>query len=73
MTTDNMREGVTNLYFTETRVTDTIMQQKGQPDGLAPLDNSGKVPANHLPTLSVGNTFSGLDADKTNPLTYPTL
>ena len=47
-TTSDIPEG-TQLYFTNARADARIAAQKGQADGLAPLDAGGKVPSANLP------------------------
>ena len=49
--TDNLAEGSSNLYYTDTRVDNRIALQKAQPNGLATLDGSGLIPSNQLPSF----------------------
>ncbi len=71
VTTDNLSEGATNLYFSEPRVLDVLTNVKGQSNGIASLDVNGLVPSSQLPALQIGVTYTGLDSEKTNPLHYP--
>lgn len=56
-TTDDLAEGVANLYFTNARADARIDLQKGQPNGLAPLDAGGKLDGAFLPDLAITDTF----------------
>ncbi|HEV2330565.1 MAG TPA: hypothetical protein VGY56_17430 [Verrucomicrobiae bacterium] len=47
-TTDNIPQGVTNLYFTTSGVTSVITSLKGAANGIAPLDSNSKVPLANL-------------------------
>jgi hypothetical protein len=51
-TTNDIAEG-SNLYYTDARTDSRITAQKGFANGLATLDNSGKVPASQLNLDSV--------------------
>lgn len=55
--TDDVPEGVVNLYHTSARVDARITLQKGQPNGLAPLDAGGKLDGAFLPDLAITDTF----------------
>lgn len=55
--TDDVPEGVTNLYFTNARADARIDLQKGQPNGLAPLDSGAKLDGAFLPDLAITDTF----------------
>lgn len=61
-----------NLYFTNERADSRISAQKGAINGIAELDNTGKVPIEQLPPISGGGiTYKGTwDASTGN---YPTL
>lgn len=61
-TTDDLAEGVDNLYYTDERVDDRIDLQKGEPNGIAPLGPDGLVPTEFLPPLSTPahNSLTGL-------------
>ncbi len=48
-TTDEIVEGTTNLYFTNTRVDNRIDFFKGEPEGLASLNSLGVLESNQLP------------------------
>lgn len=47
-TTDNVPEGMVNLFFTNARADARISAQRGVANGIAPLDASGKVPLANL-------------------------
>ena len=51
--TDDLSEGTTNLYFTDSRADARITAQKGENNGLCELDANGLVPTNHLPPLAI--------------------
>jgi hypothetical protein len=55
--TDDVDEGATNQYFTNTRADARITLQKAQPSGLASLDSGGKVPQAQLPAIAITDTF----------------
>ncbi|MFA5754412.1 MAG: hypothetical protein WC905_03625, partial [Patescibacteria group bacterium] len=58
LSTDDIDEGLTNLYFTNTRMDDRINSVwRGQPNGLASLGADGKVPTAQLGALPINNTF----------------
>lgn len=61
--TTDLAEG-TNLYYTNTRADARIAAQKGQPNGIADLDASGKIPAARLPAID-HNNLSGLQGGTT--------
>jgi hypothetical protein len=61
VTTSAVQEG-SNLYYTDARVNTYIESIKGVPSGVCPLNASAKVPAQFIDSLSLGGTFSGLDA-----------
>jgi len=56
-TTDDLPEGEENLYYTDTRADARINLQKGQPNGIAPLDSGGKLDGAYLPDLAITDTF----------------
>jgi len=56
-TTDDLPEGATNFYYTDARADARIELQKGQPNGLATLDGSGKLDGGQLPALAITETF----------------
>ena len=60
-TTDDVPEGVTNLYFTNTRADaradSRISVQKGAVNGLATLNGSGKIPTTQLGAIAITDTF----------------
>ncbi|HHA2804367.1 TPA: hypothetical protein ACOFB9_000722 [Stenotrophomonas maltophilia] len=62
-TTTDLSEG-TNLYYTNTRADARIAAQRGQPNGVADLDASGKIPADRLPAID-HNNLSGLQGGTT--------
>ena len=51
--TDDLSEGTTNLYFTDSRADARITAQKGENNGICELDANGLVPTNHLPPLAI--------------------
>lgn len=68
-TTDALNEGSVNLYFTADRVENVLeayegfddryiqLSEKGEPLGVATLNEHGKVPSGQLPALVVTDTF----------------
>ena len=58
-TTDGLPEGVTNLYYTNARADSRITIQKGALNGLASLDNTGKVFLTQLPVIPITNGGTG--------------
>ncbi|WP_141098728.1 hypothetical protein [Stenotrophomonas pavanii] len=62
--TTDLAEG-TNLYYTNARADARIAAQKGQPNGIADLDASGKIPAARLPAID-HNNLSGLQGGSTS-------
>ena len=46
---DNLPEGTTNLYYSDTYVSDYLDTIKGQANGIASLDGDGKLPVAQLP------------------------
>lgn len=56
-TTDDLAEGAVNLYHTNARVDARIALQKGQPNGLAPLDAGGKIDGAYIPDIAITDTF----------------
>lgn len=50
-TTDDLAEGGTRLYYTDSRADGRISAQKGQPNGLAILGPDSKVPLAQLPAI----------------------
>ncbi len=60
-TTDDLPQGVTNLYYdgadVNTRADNRITLQKGNASGLASLDSGGKIPSSQIPTLAISNTY----------------
>jgi hypothetical protein len=64
--TDDIPEGITNLYYTDVRADARITAQKAVANGLATLDGSGKVPASQLDISSTA--FLGTwDANTNTP------
>ncbi len=55
--TDDIGEGVTNLYYTNARADARIDLQKGQVNGLATLDSNGKIPTSQIGSVPLNNTF----------------
>lgn len=55
--TDDVAEGSTNLYFTNSRADARITAQKGAANGLATLDGASKIPSSQLPALAITDTF----------------
>ncbi len=55
-TTTDLAEGA-NLYFTNARADARITAQKGQPNGLAPLDANSLIPTAYLPPLALTDVF----------------
>jgi len=47
--TDNLAEGVTNKYYSDSLVSDYLDTVKGQANGIASLDGDGKLPVAQLP------------------------
>ncbi|HDS1100458.1 TPA: hypothetical protein ACOEPF_000436 [Stenotrophomonas maltophilia] len=60
-TTDDLAEGGSNLYFTaaraDARADARIAAQKGQPNGITPLDAASKIPTQYLPALAITATY----------------
>ena len=56
-TTDDLKEGVFNLYFTDTRTNDVIDTRSGAANGICPLDASSIIPDIYLPDLSITNVY----------------
>ncbi len=54
---DNLPEGSTNQYYTDTKVDQRIDLQKGNPNGLATLDGSGQIPAGQIPSFAINQTY----------------
>jgi len=52
--TDNLDEGVANLYYTDGRADARIAAARGAANGIAPLDASSKVPVANLPDAVLG-------------------
>lgn len=59
--TDDLAEGGSNLYFTaaraDARADARIATQKGQPNGITPLDAASKIPTQYLPALAITSTY----------------
>jgi hypothetical protein len=55
--TDDLAEGTTNLYFTNSRADARITAQKGAANGLATLDAGSKIPSAQLPAIAITDTF----------------
>lgn len=55
--TDDLPEGSSNQYFTNTRVNTLISTQKGSANGLSTLDTGGKIPSSQLPAIAITDTF----------------
>ncbi|MFA5395638.1 MAG: hypothetical protein WC346_06400 [Methanogenium sp.] len=53
--TDNIAEGIVNLYYTNTRVDNRIFLQKGVANGIAPLDSNVLLSDVYLPELDGGS------------------
>lgn len=68
-TTDDVPEGV-QLYFTNARADARIAAQKGQAEGIMPLDSSGKAPLAYMPDALIGQVkFKGVwDAATNSPV-----
>ena len=68
-TTSDIPEG-TQLYFTNARADARISAQKGQADGIMPLDSSGKAPLAYIPDSLIGQVkFKGVwDAATNSPV-----
>ena len=56
--TDQVTEGTTNLYYTNSRADARITLQKGAALGLATLDAGGKIPLSQLPATAIVETFT---------------
>lgn len=54
--TTDLVEGA-NLYYTNARADARITAQKGQPNGLAPLDANSLIPTSYLPPLALTDVF----------------
>jgi hypothetical protein len=73
-TTDDLTEGVTNLWYTDARADARITAQKGVANGLAPLESDGKISVSYLPAAVLGQvSYQGTwDASAgTPPTTMP--
>lgn len=57
LSTDDIGEGLTNLYYTDGRVDARIGVQKASPNGLATLDGAGKIPINQIPATAITDTY----------------
>lgn len=55
--TDDVGEGVANLYHTTARVNSVIDTRRGAANGVASLDANGLVPSAQLPPLATTETF----------------
>lgn len=65
-TSDEVPEGVTNLYYTDARVGTYVTTQKGIANGLASLDAGAKLPITQAPTASaVSLSTSSANAEGT--------
>jgi hypothetical protein len=51
--TDDITEGSTHLWYTNARADARITAQKGNANGLAPLDGSGKINSVYLPSVAI--------------------
>lgn len=49
VSTDDLSEGSTNKYYSDSLVSDYLDTVKGEPNGIASLDNDGKLPIAQLP------------------------
>ena len=62
LTTDSIEQGISNLYYDQATVDSSISSsidaQKGVVNGVASLDNSGKIPSNQLPAVQVNTVFT---------------
>ena len=54
--TDDIDEGIDNLYYTEERVNTVIDSRRGSTDGIASLDSSGLILESELPAIAITNT-----------------
>lgn len=59
LTTDNVAEGSSNLYYTNTRADARITAARGVASGICPLDSSTFVPWANLPTLTGFSSSAG--------------
>lgn len=50
-------DAVNDDHFTTKRQMNTILQSKGQPNGIAPLGTDNKIPSAYIPALSITETF----------------
>ena len=68
-TTSDIPEG-TQLYFTDARADARIAAQKGQAEGIMPLDSGGKAPLAYMPDALIGQVkFQGVwDAATNSPV-----
>jgi hypothetical protein len=55
--TDDIDEGSSNLYFTNSRADARITAQKGSASGLCPLNSSSKIDTTYLPSLAISSTY----------------
>lgn len=55
--TDDLVEGVSNLYYTNSRADGRIALQKGAANGLATLGPDSKIPSSQLPSIAITDTF----------------
>jgi hypothetical protein len=55
-TTDNITQGSTNKFYSDSLVSTYIGTQKGIANGLATLDSSAKIPTSQLPDLAITKT-----------------
>lgn len=60
LSTDEIPEGSTNLYYTNARALAEIDSQKGIPNGIASLDSSGHVPTSQLGALTTDEVPEGI-------------
>ena len=67
--TDNLPEGATNKYYSDTAVDSRISAQKGIASGLATLDSTGKVPSGQLPSIALNNSYAAADIAARDALT----
>lgn len=68
--TDDIPEGVTNLYYSNGLVAVYISTIAGHPNGLATLDGTGKVPVSELPSFPSTYSYVTINASM-SPYTMP--
>lgn len=57
LTTDDISEGSTNLYYSASLVESFLATVAGEPNGLATLDENGKIPSIQVPAIAITDTF----------------